>query len=134
MVKNYAALNLQPGENETQYPNDYVDAALLNPPLCPLSALTGRHDTPGEQNAREDIYRMEVETVGTIAISLDVPDINLNLELYDSNVVLVERSANPDTADESIREELQPGTYFVRIYRSDTNTSTQPYSLTTIPQ
>lgn len=134
VVRNYAPLNCQTVENETQYPNDSVDAALLNPPLCPFSTLSGRHDTPGEQNAREDIYRLEVETLGTIAISLDVPDINLNLELYDSNVVLVERSANPDTADESIREELQPGTYFVRIYRSDTNSSAQPYYLTTLRQ
>lgn len=131
VVRQYAPRNCISSENENLYPNNSVDDAILSPPLCIPGTLTGKHDIAGEGAIREDIYRIVVDRSGTLAMILDVPDINLNLRLYDENVSEIAFSANPGTQDESLSAPVSAGTYFVRIYRSDATPSAQPYLLTT---
>lgn len=131
MVRQYAPRNCINTENENLYPNNSADDAILSPPLCVPGTFTGKHDVPGEGGVREDIYRIELTGSGTLRITLDVPDINLNLRLYDENVSEIAFSANPGTQDESLSASVGAGTYFVRVYRSDANISAQPYILTT---
>ncbi len=130
ILQRFAARDCMSIEDESLYPNDSIEAALLNPPLCVALALSGTHAIPGEGAAREDIYRLELDHSTAITVALDVPDINLNLEVYDSNVVQIGRSANPGSEDESIGLTLTEGTYFVRVYRADATVSGQTYTLT----
>lgn len=121
-------------EDEALYPNDSVNDALTSPPLCPNTTLTGRHNVPGEGGAPEDIYRLEIEQTTEVTLFLDVPDINLNLRLYDSSITQIASSAQEGTADETVTLPLNPGTYYVRVFRADTSPSEQPYTLTnTVP-
>ncbi len=119
-------------ETESVYPNDSVNDALASPPLCLNSTLTGRHNIPGEGGAPEDIYRLELESAATMNFFLDVPDINLNLRLYEITTEITEvgASAQAGTADETFTVTLDPGTYVIRIFRADPNPSEQPYTLT----
>lgn len=130
-LRNYTPRNCLSVENEAQHPNNSVDDASASPPLCTPGTFTGKHDTAGDGGAREDIYRVVVERSGLLQVALDVPDINLNLRLYDANLAEIAFSANPGTQDESVSIPVATGIYFVRVYRSDANTSTQNYVLTT---
>jgi hypothetical protein len=130
IFRQFGALECQTIENETFYPNGDTNAAEANPPICKGQDFQGTHNVA---NDPEDIYLLEIgETEsGAITIDLDVPDINLNLYLYDFNLVELARSTNSGTQDESINATLEPGQYFVRVYRSDTNISQQEYVITT---
>jgi subtilisin-like proprotein convertase family protein len=132
VLMQYAAELCQRVEDEPLYPNNSVDDAVASPPLCFESTLSGKHDIAGDGGAREDIYRLEIEQPTTIALLLDVPDINLNLRLYDSTITEIAASAEPGDTDEGLTIALEPGTYFVRIFRADANPSDQPYTLTNI--
>ena len=97
--------------------------------MCNGQPFRGKHNTTD----REDIYMMRVENNGTLSVTvnLDVPDINLNLYLYDFDLQEVSRSTNAGTQDEQITTTLTPGTYFLRVYRTDPNQSQQEYVITT---
>lgn len=129
-LRNYTPRFCQSIENEAQFPNNDVGDAENSPPLCNGQAFRGKHNLG---NDREDIYLLKVETTGSIpvTINLDVPDINLNLYLYDNSLAEIGRSTNLGTQDELISQTLAPGNYFVRVYRTDSNISQQDYVITT---
>lgn len=125
----FAARYCQNLENEAAHPNNTASEAETSPPLCNGQPFRGKHNTTD----REDIYMMRVENNGTLSVTvnLDVPDINLNLYLYDFDLQEVSRSTNAGTQDEQITTTLTPGTYFLRVYRTDPNQSQQEYVITT---
>lgn len=129
-LNRYAPRFCQSIENEAQYPNNNIDEAEDSPPLCNGQSFRGKHNLADD---REDIYLLKVGgTASTsITINLDVPNINLNLYLYDNNLTLLERSINTGTQDESVTHTLAPGNYFVRVYRTDDLISQQDYVITT---
>lgn len=131
--RNAIAGNCQSVEDESAFPNNSIGAARESRPLCTTLPFRGKHNIASD---REDIYRLDIteETAGPVTITLNVPDINLSLRLYrDENNQAVEigASTNPNTEDEVITSNLDPGTYFVRVYRPDPNISEQEYVITT---
>lgn len=122
-------MNCQSAESESGNPNNSANEAEQSQPLCQGQPFRGKHNL-GED--REDIYLLVIEGTEAqeITVTLDVPDINLNLYLYDEGLAEVARSINAGTEDEAFTVSLAPGTYFVRVYRTDTNISEQEYVLT----
>lgn len=131
-LRGAVAGNCQRVEDETLFPNNTIGEARTTRPLCRGVPFTGKHNTADN---REDIFRLDVAEGegGVYRFVLDVPDINLSLRLYDTNVNELNVSTNPNTEDEQFEETLTPGSYFVRVYRADENISEQPYTLTITP-
>jgi subtilisin-like proprotein convertase family protein len=124
-----AALNCQSVESEVGNPNNNANEAEQSQPLCQGQPFRGKHNLAED---REDNYLLVVEgeEAEELTITLDVPDINLNLYLYNANLTEVARSVNAGTEDEGFTVTLEPGNYIVRVYRTDSNTSEQDYVLT----
>lgn len=124
--------NCQSVENEEGFPNNTIGEARATRPLCNDRPFQGVHNTADN---REDIFRLDIAegAAGLYRFALDVPDINLSLRLYDTNVEELNASTNPATEDEQFEETLSAGTYFVRIYRADEAISEQPYTFTLTP-
>jgi subtilisin-like proprotein convertase family protein len=123
--------NCQSFENETALPNNSINEARSTRPLCRGQLFIGAHNLPDDQ---EDIFRFMVGEgeAGLYRFELDVPDINLSLRLYDDEVNELAASTNPDIQDEAFGLQLEAGTYFVRVYRADEQSSEQNYRLRTI--
>lgn len=121
--------NCQSAEDETLFPNNTISEARATRPICTDQPFRGKHNTPDN---REDIFRLDVADTqaGVHRFTLDVPDINLSLRLYNNTTTEIAASANPDTQDENFELNLAPGIYFVRVYRADEQISEQPYTLT----
>ena len=70
-----------------------------------------------------DHYRFTITTGGTITITLTTLPANYNLRLINTNgtTVLV-TSASGGTTNETITRTMTPGTYYVRVYPTNTNT------------
>ncbi|MFM1961349.1 MAG: hypothetical protein RLZZ172_194 [Bacteroidota bacterium] len=70
-----------------------------------------------------DHYRFTITTGGTITITLTTLPANYNLRLVNTNgtTVLV-TSANGGTTNETITRTMTPGTYYVRVYPTNTRT------------
>jgi hypothetical protein len=113
-------------EDEGLYPNNTVDDALENPPLCRGVVFTGKHNRIAD---REDIYQIIVPVTTTLDILLDVADLNLNLRLYDATLEEIATSVQPGTIDESVFIEVPAGHYVLRVYRADEEVSEVPYRL-----
>lgn len=126
----FAALNCQSAEDESVNPNNSVNDAQISPPLCNGQPFRGKHNIVDD---REDIYQIEVRGSGNtpVTVDLDVPNINLNLYLYSSDITEIDASTNSGTQDERISATLAPGTYYLRIYRPDANISQEDYVITT---
>lgn len=121
--------NCQSAEDETLFPNNTISEARATRPICTNQPFQGRHNTPDN---REDIFRLDVSDTqaGLHRFTLDVPDLNLSLRLYNNTTTEIAASANPDTQDEAFELNLAPGIYFVRVYRADEAISETPYVLT----
>lgn len=124
--------NCQTIENENLNPNNTTEEAEFSLLLCFGERLRGRYDLAQD---REDIYRFEVangdnDELIALQIILEVPDININLYLFDENLTERGRSVTVRTQDEFITAAVTAGTYFVRVYRADNNTSALDYGLT----
>jgi hypothetical protein len=118
-------------ENETTNPNNSLGQAVASLPVCLNELFTGKHNLT---NDREDVYRIvvpgEVGDQVQLDIGLDVPNINLSLEIYNGSAGFIAISNNAGTMDESLSYNAEPGRYFIRIYRIDPTVSEQDYRLT----
>lgn len=128
-LRNAIGGTCQTVEDEVLFPNNTISEARTTRAICREQPFTGKHNTPEN---REDIFRLDIgdAEAGSYRFDLDVPDINLSLRLYNTEVEELAVSTNPDSQDEGFEVTLLPGSYFVRIYRADEQPSESPYILT----
>lgn len=128
----------------TPYSIDLPLVASSSPIPCgnyePNNSFSGAHLLPGPGNyceylsstSDQDIYRLDVNTLGPITIDLtDIPPgMDYDLELYDNNLTLIDRSLAASNDDEHIAfQPRQTGNYYVVIYPFSGSDPNNPYHL-----
>ena len=110
------ALATDPGNG----PGQAFDSGTLNGKLT-FSDFVGSSDP-------DDYYRLNLSAPGSLNVALDGLSADANLQLFNSNGILIGSSAQVGILPESINlSGLSAGTYYVRVYQSSGNTN---YNLT----
>jgi hypothetical protein len=77
----------------------------------------------------DDFYRVDLATPSSFNVTLANLTADANLELLSSDgTTVLDSSLNPGTVDDVVNASLAAGTYFVRVFPADTDTTTA-YSL-----
>lgn len=87
------------------------------------SSATSVRDAVSPRDSN-DYYQMRLQQKSRLNLKVSNLSANADLELLKSNGSLIKRSANRGTQDEVIKELLDVGTYYVRVYpkrRADTS-------------
>lgn len=80
-----------------------------------------------------DYYKFTLAVAHTLSLSLSDLFANANLQLLDSNGNVLQTSANSGFASENMTRNINPGTYYIRVYGSAINTSYRLTSQVTLP-
>ena len=75
--------------------------------------------TEGVIRDTDDYYRFQLDRKGTLVLVLDGLFKDANIDLYGSEQELISQSNEKGISSEIIQQQLDPGTYYVRVYPQD---------------
>ncbi|MCB8760259.1 FG-GAP repeat domain-containing protein [Planktothrix agardhii] len=75
--------------------------------------------TEGGSRDPDDYYRFQLDRKGTLVLVLDGLFKDANIDLYGSEQELISQSNEKGISSEIIQQQLDPGTYYVRVYPQD---------------
>ncbi|CAD5914344.1 FG-GAP-like repeat-containing protein [Planktothrix agardhii] len=75
--------------------------------------------TEGGVRDTDDYYRLQLDRKGTLVLVLDGLFKDANIDLYGSEQELISQSNEKGISSEIIQQQLDPGTYYVRVYPQD---------------
>ena len=108
--------------------NNTANNSTTNAPVIPFNTnITGQISTGGDV----DNYKFVITTGGTITLTLTTLPANYNLRLVNSAGSVITTSSNSGTNNESISYTAAAGTYYARVYATNSSTfnATSCYTL-----
>ncbi|MBD2091288.1 DUF4394 domain-containing protein [Microcoleus sp. FACHB-1515] len=84
----------------------------------------------------QDWYRVDLDVASRLDLQLDGLSADADLQLFDANGNLIDSSLNSGTTPDAVFNNLNPGTYYVRVFLADGAASTNyrlSYSLKELP-
>ncbi len=97
---------------------------------------TGSTTADTVESNSEDYYRVDLDKASRLDLKLDGLSANANLELLDSEGNIIDSSLNSGTQADIVLNNLNPGTYYVRVFLTEDAISTSytlSYNLYDLP-